>query len=74
MAFASYSCAPGTYDISAEASRFKKFLRSGLVLSVSQNANLDIQLELGSLSGQVTDLPLLDSVTVDRGAVLRGQS
>ena len=67
---------PGTYDVTVEVPGFKKFVRSGLILNLGQTAGLEIRLELGALSEQVTvtgEAPLLDSVKADRGAVIDNQ-
>src|SRR5688500_7019618 len=45
---------PGTYSVSVEAPGFKKFSRSGLSLGVNQVMTVDVLLELGSITEQVT--------------------
>ncbi|MCC6825142.1 MAG: TonB-dependent receptor [Acidobacteria bacterium] len=44
---------PGEYEISAEAATFKKSVISGVTLTVGQNANLTIKLEVGETSAVV---------------------
>src|SRR5258707_656533 len=64
---------PGTYSITVEAPGFKRFVRDGLTLNVSQVATIDIKLEVGALSEQVTvtgETPLLESSKADRGQVI----
>jgi hypothetical protein len=64
---------PGAYVVSVEASGFKKFTREGLVLNVGQTVNLDITLEVGSVTEQVTvtaETPLLETAKSDRGGVI----
>ncbi len=39
---------PGQYALSAEATGFKKYHRTGLTLEVAQVAGLDISLDVGS--------------------------
>ncbi|HWQ56792.1 MAG TPA: carboxypeptidase regulatory-like domain-containing protein [Bryobacteraceae bacterium] len=67
---------PGTYQVSAEAPGFKKFVRSGLILNLGQAASLEIKLEVGGVTEQVTvtsEAPLLDAVKADRGSVIDNQ-
>src|SRR5574340_295973 len=67
---------PGAYQVSADVPGFKKFLRSDLVLNVGQVATVDIRLEIGSLTEQITvsgEAPLLDSAMAERGAVIDHQ-
>ncbi len=64
---------PGTYSVSVEAPGFKKFLRDGITLFVSQNAAINITLEVGALTEQVTvtaEAPLLETTSSDRGGVI----
>src|SRR5437868_14519864 len=42
--------ATGQYSVQAEATGFRKFTRQGIRLNVNQNARVDIQMEVGSLS------------------------
>jgi trimeric autotransporter adhesin len=44
---------PGTYSLTAELPGFKKFLREGIVLQVTQVIRLDIEMELGAISESV---------------------
>lgn len=67
---------PGTYSISAEATGFKKFTRQGIVLNVGQTAGVNIKLEIGAVTEQVTvvsDAPLLETTNADRGGVIDNQ-
>ncbi|MDQ3254914.1 MAG: carboxypeptidase regulatory-like domain-containing protein, partial [Acidobacteriota bacterium] len=64
---------PGTYDLSAERTGFKRSTRSQQVLSVGQTATIDIQLEVGDIADTVTvvgDTALLDESKADRGLVI----
>jgi len=46
--------APGKYVLEATANGFKKFVRSGLELSVQQQARIEVRLEVGAVSESVT--------------------
>ena len=41
---------PGTYEVAAELSGFKKYLRTGLVVEISQTTRLDVSLQVGTVS------------------------
>jgi hypothetical protein len=45
---------PGRYRVSAVIQGFKSFSRTGVVVSVGQNARADIQLEVGAVAENVT--------------------
>ncbi len=64
---------PGTYTLTAEATGFKKFTRSGIQLHVSDRAEIDVPMTLGTVeeSVQVTsDAPLLDTEATALGQVV----
>ena len=64
---------PGNYELSVRHPGFKAFTRNGLTLEVNQSADLNVALELGSTSDQVTitaELSLLDTGSGDRGGVI----
>lgn len=65
---------PGNYTVAVDnASGFKRFTREGLVLNVSQTVTVNIALEIGQLTEQVTvtaETPLLESAKADRGTVI----
>ncbi len=68
---------PGNYEVTVEVPGFKKLVRSGLVLSVSQHMSLGLTLEVGAVSESVTvttEAPLLDTNTVTAGQNLGRQS
>ena len=68
---------PGRYEVSVEMAGFKKVTRTGIELSVNQAATLDFQLELGTVTEQVTvtaEPPLLEQANADRGALIDGQA
>jgi Carboxypeptidase regulatory-like domain/TonB dependent receptor len=55
---------PGTYRVVVQAAGFKKFTSTGLQLTVNNRVGLDVTLEVGSLSDEVTvisSLPLLET-------------
>lgn len=57
---------PGTYGVSAKLDGFADYRRTGLSLTVGQNASVDIQLGLATLSESVTitaETPLIDTTT-----------
>jgi hypothetical protein len=67
------SLRPGTYNVSVEAPGFKKFTREGLVLNIGQVARVDITLEVGAITEQVTvtaETPLLEASTSSVGKVV----
>jgi hypothetical protein len=62
---------PGSYSVTATASGFKKFVREGLSLSVGDTVAVDIALEVGALTEQLTvtaESPLLETAKADREA------
>ena len=68
---------PAHYTLRAEYEGFKTAIRQGFELNVNQSATIDLALELGSMSTQVTvtaETPLLDDANADRGGLVDGQS
>ena len=64
---------PGAYSITVEAPGFRKYTREGLLLNVGQAVTVDIALELGTLTEQVTvtaETPLLETSKADRGGII----
>jgi hypothetical protein len=62
---------PGPYTVSAELAGFKKTLRSGIVLQVSDRRAVDFALEVGAVSDSVTvtaEAPLVDVSQTSRDA------
>ena len=62
---------PGKYVVSIEHSGFKKFVRENILLGVSQRLELDVPLEVGSVSDSVTvsdTVSLLQTETATRVA------
>ena len=44
----------GHYSLSVQASNFKKYVRQGIILSVNENARVDVPLELGTVAESVS--------------------
>src|SRR5262245_26338879 len=68
---------PAVYSVRAEAPGFKTAVKQGLELRVNQTATLDLQLELGPVSTQVTvtaEAPLLEDANGDRGGLIDEES
>ena len=68
---------PGSYVLSAQAQGFKKVVRENLILSVNDTVNVDLVLEIGAVSEQLTvtgDAPLLETAKADRGTLVDAQS
>src|SRR5262249_37299091 len=68
---------PSAYVIRAEAQGFKTAVRERLQLSVNQSATLDLKLELGAMSTQVTvtaEAPVLEDANGDRGGLIDEES
>jgi Carboxypeptidase regulatory-like domain len=64
---------PGTYSLTAELPGFKRFVREGIVLQVTQLIRLDIDLEIGAISEQVevtAGVPMVETETSSRGSVI----
>jgi Carboxypeptidase regulatory-like domain len=64
---------PGSYSVAVEAPGFKKFVREGLSLSVGDTVDLDIALEVGAVTEQLTvtgEAPLLETAKADRGTLV----
>jgi hypothetical protein len=67
---------PGTYSISTQVAGFKKYTREGLLLTVGQTVTVNILLEVGNVTEQVTvtaETPLLETSKADRGGLIDNQ-
>ena len=65
----------GPYRLTIIASGFKKQVRDGLTLRIGENLNVEIKLDVGSVSEAVevtSALPLLDTQTSSTGQVMEG--
>lgn len=68
---------PGHYAVSGEMPGFKKAVRSGITLEVTDLRQVDLTLEVGGLAESVTvnaDAPLVDVGRTDSGRVLDERS
>src|SRR5688500_1006980 len=68
---------PGNYRVTAELQGFKTSVRSGIILSVAQQANVDLTLGVGSLSETVTvsgEAPILETGVLTTGQNLDRRS
>src|SRR6266581_3654176 len=68
------SLPPGSYTLSAEAAGFRKVERTGVQLQVNQRAQVDLQLEVGSLGETIViegTAPLLESQSSVLGSVIQ---
>lgn len=66
----------GSYEISAEASGFKRAVVTGIVLNVQDRKEVDIALQLGTTNQEIRvneSEPLLDTQTADVGHVTDAQ-
>lgn len=64
---------PGKYTVEVEAQGFKKLVRENVELQISVRAGLDLALEIGALTEQVTvtsQISLLDTETASRGGIV----
>jgi hypothetical protein len=64
---------PGEYQITAEVSGFKKFVRNGLTLETGQHPVIDITMEVGAVNQEVTitgDVPLIETTNASAGEVI----
>ncbi len=67
---------PGFYSISVEVTGFKKSTRENIELSGTQQATIDVTLEAGNVSDQVTitgDAAVIETASADRGGTIDQQ-
>src|SRR5581483_11870467 len=65
--------APGEYEISAEVTGFKRYVRSGLTLSIGERNVIDIRLDVGQVTQSVVvsaDAPLIESASGSVGQTI----
>ena len=68
---------PGNYRVAAELQGFKTSVRSGVILSVAQQASVDLTLGVGAVSETVTvsgEAPILETGVLTTGQNLGGSS
>jgi hypothetical protein len=64
---------PGNYSVTVEATGFKKSTKQNIEIRVGDKLQIDLQLEVGSVSDAVnvtTDAPLLETNTASAGQVI----
>ena len=67
----------GTYEVNAQSTGFKKYVRKGVVLNLNEVVNLDITLQVGAAIDtiEVTGAPpLVDTTSTQLGAVVNERS
>jgi carboxypeptidase family protein/TonB-dependent receptor-like protein len=67
---------PGSYEVAAQLSGFKKYQRKGLRVEVGKTLSVDVQLEVGGIEQQVTvtaESPLVDTTTKQLGGAVPTQ-
>jgi hypothetical protein len=65
---------PGSYQAVVELPGFKRYVRGGLVIEIAQTTRLDIALQLGAVSEDLTVVgqsPLVRSTTAELGQVIQ---
>ena len=65
----------GPYKVTITAAGFKKQVRDGLTLRIGENLNVEVKLDVGSVSEAVevtSALPLLETQTSSTGQVMEG--
>lgn len=75
--FSALDLPPGPYSVTVDAQGFKRLVRSGLMLQVDQNAQVDLVLEVGSTTETVqvnSAEPLLETQSSDVGEVINNKS
>ena len=66
----------GTWRVTAEVAGFKKLTREGITLTTGQTATIDLKLDTGAVSEQITitgDAPIADTAKIDLGRVLNAR-
>ena len=64
---------PGPYTVTVESQGFKKLVRQGIELRISERVTLDLRLEIGTAMESVNvtaDAPLLETSTATSGQVI----
>ena len=63
------SLSPGTYEIAAELTGFKKASQTGIVVNLGSNVEINLTMEVGTLEEQVTVVAQTPVVDVKKTAV-----
>ena len=64
---------PGRYEMTVEVPGFRKHIRSGMVLQVNETATINVSLEVGGVTEEVSvtaESPLLETSNASRGTVI----
>src|SRR5436309_8584661 len=67
---------PGSYEVSAQLSGFKKYQRGGVRVEVGKTQSIDVQLQVGGIEQEVTvtaESPLVDTTTKQLGGSVQAQ-
>jgi hypothetical protein len=67
---------PGSYEVAAQLSGFKKYQRKGVRVEVGKTQSVDVQLEVGGIEQEVTviaESPLVDTTTKQLGGSIPTQ-
>src|SRR6266545_1246667 len=67
----------GSYQIEAEKAGFRRFVRTGIVLTTGQNLEMDVRLEIGAVSESVTvsgTASLLETRTAEVGQLVEAKN
>ncbi len=67
--YAIYSIPIGTYSVTVEAQGFKKVVQSNVVLTTGQTQRVDVTLEVGAVTQEVTVQGNLPHVQTENGAI-----
>jgi hypothetical protein len=67
---------PGSYEVNAQLSGFKRYQRRGIRVEVGKTQSVDVQLEIGGIEQEVTvtaESPLVDTTTKQLGGSVQTQ-
>ena len=67
---------PGTYEVTAQLSGFRRYQRGAVRVEVGKTQSIDIQLQVGGLEEQVTvtaEAPLVDTTSKQLGGTVQAQ-
>src|SRR5260370_11102059 len=67
---------PGQYTLAVDSPGFKSYLHRGIALEASDRVNIDVRLEIGAHSEQVTitgEAPLLETETATRASTVENR-
>jgi Carboxypeptidase regulatory-like domain/TonB dependent receptor/TonB-dependent Receptor Plug Domain len=65
---------PGSYELTAELSGFKKYQRKGVRVEVGKTVSIDVQLEIGAVEQQITvtaESPIVDTTSKQLGGSVK---